>query len=299
MPRHPEPFTVALTSVAVGGLLLTSLIVSQRGVSDVRLAPEVAASVVADGSTGAGADTGIGAGTGAGAATAGATNPGAAAAGPTPTPGDATVLADGVAPVDAPAHTGRGDAPRASPGWVVETAAATAIPEPAVRAYADAALASGVTDPGCGLGWTTLAALGLIESAHGSHGGSTLGADGRPFPPVIGPALDGVGVAAIPATADGTLLHGDALWEHAVGPMQMLPSTWQRWAADGDDDGAADPHDLDDAALGAAGYLCAGDRDLRTGEGWWAAVFSYNHSDDYVRDVLAVADGYAADLAGP
>lgn len=295
MPRHPEPFTVALTSVALGGLLLTSLVVSQRGVSDVRLAPEVAASVVADGSTG----TGTGAGPGAGAVTADATSTTGTPAGPAPTPGDAAGTADGVAPAAALVHTGRGDAPRASPGWVAETAAATAIPEPAVRAYADAALASGVADPGCGLGWTTLAALGLIESAHGSHGGSTLGADGRPFPPVIGPALDGVGVAAIPATAEGTLLHGDALWEHAVGPMQMLPSTWQRWAADGDDDGAADPHDLDDAALGAAGYLCAGDRDLRTGEGWWAAVFSYNHSDDYVRDVLAVADGYAADLAGP
>ena len=34
-----------------------------------------------------------------------------------------------------------------------------------------------------------------------------------------------------------------------MGPLQFLPSTWDRWAADGDGDGVADPQDLDDAAL--------------------------------------------------
>ena len=88
-------------------------------------------------------------------------------------------------------------------------------------------------------------------------------------------------------------MHGDPRWDHAVGPMQFLPSSWLRWGADGDGDGLVDPHDLDDAALAAGRYLCVGERDLGLGEDWHAAVHSYNHSDEYVADVLARADRYA------
>ena len=38
--------------------------------------------------------------------------------------------------------------------------------------------------------------------------------------------------------------------------MQFIPSTWRTWQTDGDGDGVADPNDIDDAALAAAGYLC-------------------------------------------
>lgn len=190
----------------------------------------------------------------------------------------------------------RPEAPRAAPAWVDATASATGIPAPAVRAYGDATLALAAADPACHLGWTTLAAIGNIESGHGTHGGSQLAADGRAVPAILGPALDGDGFAAIRATPRSTALHGDPTWDHAVGPLQFIPSTWWRWGADGDGDGTADPQDVDDAALAAALYLCAGSRDLATPDGWAAAVRSYNHSDAYVASVLRSADAYAARL---
>ena len=75
--------------------------------------------------------------------------------------------------------------------------------------------------------------------------------------------------------------------------MQFLPESWQAWATDGDGDGAADPHDLDDAAATAARYLCASGGDLATGSGWQAAVLSYNHAQEYVDAVRAAALAYA------
>lgn len=177
--------------------------------------------------------------------------------------------------------------PRVDPAWVAEVSGRTGIPEPAVRAYADATL--GAPDA-CHLGWTTLAAIGDIESQHGTIGGRTVSADGRPSPPVLGPALDGHGdVARIAVSRTGRRWHGDRRWEHAVGPMQFLPGTWTTWARDGDGDGVSDPQDLDDAAAAAAAYLCAGGDDLRTGPGWRAAVFSYNHSRTYVDEVYTRA----------
>ena len=74
------------------------------------------------------------------------------------------------------------------------------------------------------------------------------------------------------------MLHGDPEWDHAVGPLQFLPSTWETWGRDGDGDGTADPQDLDDAAAAAAAYLCGAGQDLTTGPGWSAAVYAYNHS---------------------
>lgn len=178
--------------------------------------------------------------------------------------------------------------------WVEAVAAVTGIPVTAQQAYGDATLALGEEEPACHLGWTTLAAVGAVESGHGTHGGATLRDDGHPSVPVVGPALDGTaGTLALPATPDGTAWHGDATWEHAVGPMQFLPQTWQRWAADGDHDGTADPHDIEDAALAAGRYLCAGDRDLAAAAGWRAAVLSYNRDEAYLQHVLELADAYA------
>ncbi len=179
------------------------------------------------------------------------------------------------------------------PRWVAATARATGVPPVALRGYATATLRLGEESPRCGLGWTTLAAIGAVESGHGTHGGTTLMADGRPRNPIIGPALDGSpGVAAIAADAASTARHGDLRWDRAVGPLQFIGSTWQRWQADGDGDGVADPQDIDDAALAAGRYLCAAGGDLRTGPGWTRAVHAYNHSDDYVAAVLATASGY-------
>lgn len=171
--------------------------------------------------------------------------------------------------------------------WVADTSQAAGIPEPAVRAYGAATLLMARADPGCHLGWTTLAGLGWVESQNGTIGGRTVAADGRPDRPVMGPVLDGRGRLAAIRAADGG-------WERAVGPLQFLPSTWSTWSSDGDGDGSSDPQDLDDAALAAARYLCASGQDLGTGAGWSAAVRSYNHTNAYVRAVYDAASAYAA-----
>jgi membrane-bound lytic murein transglycosylase B len=179
--------------------------------------------------------------------------------------------------------------------WVVRMARATGIPAPAMRAYGTATLLLGSSEPGCHLGWTTLAGIGQVESGHGTVGGRTLEEDGRSSTPVLGPGLDGSGgVASIRSDAESARWHGDPTWEHAVGPMQFLASTWDRWGADGDGDGTADPLDIDDAAYAAGRYLCADHHDLATAAGWNAAVLSYNHSAAYVLAVNAAALAYAA-----
>jgi membrane-bound lytic murein transglycosylase B len=186
-----------------------------------------------------------------------------------------------------------GARPLVDQAWLTRTSTAVGIPWPALRAYADAELVLRSEQPGCHLAWNTLAGIGWIESQHGTVGGRTLGADGRSSQPILGPALDGSGgFAAIHSTSASAGWHGDSVWEHAVGPLQFLASTWGRWGTDGDGDGTADPGDIDDAALAAARYLCADGHDLATDAGWNAAVHSYNHDATYVAGVAAAANTY-------
>lgn len=178
------------------------------------------------------------------------------------------------------------------PAWAHEVATASGIPERALRAYAGAAIAIGETHPGCGLGWNTLAAIGLVESGHGSHDGARLGDDGVVMPRIVGIALDGNGVERIPDTDVG-LLDGDELWDRAVGPMQFLPQTWRVYARDGDGDGRADIDQIDDASLSAATYLCEAGGDLTVPENWIAAITAYNPSLDYNHSVADAANHYS------
>ena len=184
----------------------------------------------------------------------------------------------------------------ADPAWTARTAAATGIPERALRAYASAALTLKAEQPGCGLGWNTLAGIGAIESAHGTHSGGNLDEAGYPQPAIRGIPLDGTASAAIGDT-DGGAWDGDATWDRAVGPLQFIPATWQRWGADGNGDGVADPNQIDDAALAAGRYLCAAG-EMTSATGWRRAIFSYNHLDSYVDDVAAMANAYAARASG-
>jgi membrane-bound lytic murein transglycosylase B len=91
---------------------------------------------------------------------------------------------------------------------------------------------------------------------------------------------------------DGGAYDGDPVYDHAVGPMQFIPSTWRRWASDGNGDGRGDPNNIYDAALAAARYLCA-TGPMRTDDDMRRGFYSYNHSDAYVATVLNYAKGYA------
>jgi murein DD-endopeptidase MepM/ murein hydrolase activator NlpD len=74
----------------------------------------------------------------------------------------------------------------------------------------------------------------------------------------------------------------------AIGWMQFLPSTWERWGVDADGDGVANPWNAADGIYSAARYLAAagGQIDLARG------IFAYNHADWYVQDVLELAETY-------
>lgn len=177
--------------------------------------------------------------------------------------------------------------------WASSVAARIDVPARALMAYGNAELVLRTTQPNCHLSWATLAGLGRVESNHGRFAGAVLREDGRPSKPIIGVPLDGsAGVKAIGDTDNGQF-DGDPNVDRAVGPMQFIPSTWRRWTSDANLDGVGDPQQIDDAALAAGRYLCAGGRDLATPKDWWAAVFSYNNSVPYGQKVFGLADTYA------
>ena len=176
--------------------------------------------------------------------------------------------------------------------WLAQVAGDTGIPPRALEGYAGAQLVVNQEIPACELSWPTLAGIGFVESRHGTFAGGEIGEDGTTTVDVIGIPLDGTGgTEAIPDT-DGGDHDGDAEWDRAVGPMQFVPGTWERWA-EPSEGGESDPHSIDDASLAAARYLCADQRDLTAGEDWEAAVLEYNRSGEYVTDVLAYAHAYA------
>jgi membrane-bound lytic murein transglycosylase B len=111
-----------------------------------------------------------------------------------------------------------------------------------------------------GLAWPVLAAIGQVESHHGSN---------------VGPSSAG-----------------------AMGPMQFLPSTFEAYAVDGDGDGDRDIWDPSDSIYSAAAYLCAngaghGPRAL------YSAIWRYNHLDWYVLMVMNVAKQIAERAGEP
>lgn len=185
----------------------------------------------------------------------------------------------------------------ADPDWVAAIAGRTGIPIRPLSAYAGAALRLAEEQPACRLEWTTLAAIGRVETVHATIFDSVLDRDGRSSPPIVGIALDGDGVLAIADTDDGAL-DGDAEWDRAVGPMQFIPSTWAIVGADGNADGVADAQQIDDAVLTAGRYLCAHERDLSARADWIAAVRAYNPNTEYNNAVAGFADRYATAANG-
>jgi len=76
----------------------------------------------------------------------------------------------------------------------------------------------------------------------------------------------------------------------AIGMPQFLPSSYLRWAVDGDGDRRIDLNQPADAVMSVGHYLQV--------HGWtpnadypakWDAVYAYNHSDHYVEAIFAIA----------
>jgi membrane-bound lytic murein transglycosylase B len=169
----------------------------------------------------------------------------------------------------------RGNADRVDLAWARTISGATGIPQRALLSYAGTALAMQAEAPGCHLSWPTLAALGAVESGHGTHNGSRLDSAGTAHPSIFGP-----------------MLGGDLEGQTAQGPLQFIAPTWATWGADGNGDGFRNPQNLDDAALAAARYLCSYG-DLSQAANWQRAVFAYNHLDAYVTQVATTSREYA------
>ncbi|WP_203434088.1 lytic transglycosylase domain-containing protein [Jiangella asiatica] len=170
------------------------------------------------------------------------------------------------------------------------------IPSLVLQAYQSAASRMSLENPACGIRWEILAGIGKIESNHAN--GGQVAATGEVQPRIIGPALDGNGFASI-GDSDGGRWDGDTAWDRAVGPMQFIPGTWKAFGADGNGDGVVDPHNLFDATLAAAGYLCAGGHDLSTEAGLRAALYRYNPSTAYVDRVMSWIEAYDSGTGFP
>jgi cell wall-associated NlpC family hydrolase len=108
-----------------------------------------------------------------------------------------------------------------------------------------------------GLPWNLLAGIGKIETNHGQSN------------------LPGV--------------HSGGNSVGAGGPMQFMPGTWQSFGVDGNGDGKKSRYDPADAIPAAARYLKANGAPTRTR----TAIFQYNHSVQYVNNVLAAAKQYS------
>jgi Peptidase family M23/Transglycosylase SLT domain len=182
-----------------------------------------------------------------------------------------------------------------------ETLEALDIPEVMLNAYMGASASAGEVSAECEVRWTILAGLGNVESNHGrTHGpATTFYEDGDVRPLIIGPALDGIArTRAIPDTDEGRW-DRDRVWDHAVGPMQFIPSSWRSFGRDGNDDGESDPHNAFDAALGAVAHLClSAPGDYEDRDALSRALYAYNRSASYVDEVVYWIEYYDAVLDG-
>jgi membrane-bound lytic murein transglycosylase B len=77
-------------------------------------------------------------------------------------------------------------------------------------------------------------------------------------------------------------------WAGAFGLAQFLPSSYYKWAVDGNGDGKVDLFEVDDAVSSICNYLKTNgwNGDLNAQR---SAIFHYNNSNDYVDAVLGLA----------
>ena len=195
------------------------------------------------------------------------------------------------APLDVAPHA-PGYAGLINQQWAADISDSTDISYPVVLAYAGAVMAAQANFPECTLSWNTLAGIGSVESDHGRHDGASVDAAGNVSPPIFGVPLTGGDVENIPDT-DGGEIDGTAEFDRAVGPMQIIPSTWTSWTNDGNGDGIQDPQNIFDSTLAAANYLCFHNPDWSTPDDWRAGISWYNAATGYAANVAAAAQRYA------
>ncbi|WP_246113599.1 C40 family peptidase [Streptomyces montanus] len=186
-------------------------------------------------------------------------------------------------------------------GGIAEGGTAADIPPRMLTAYKKAVQKVGKHVPKCrGMRWPILAGIAKVESNHAV--GRNIADNGDIRPRIYGVLLNGSGAGGnttvFPDTDNGRW-DGTAHGERAVGPFQFLPSTWEGVGKDAGGDKTADPHNADDAALGAAIYLCGNGRDLAKRAQLKGAILQYNHSSEYVSNVLGWVDQYTAAAKGP
>lgn len=78
-------------------------------------------------------------------------------------------------------------------------------------------------------------------------------------------------------------------WAGAFGISQFIPSSYVKFAVDGNGDGSVDLHTMGDAVASVANYLKSHGWEKDKPQGKWQAVYAYNHCDNYVKAVFAYA----------
>lgn len=81
----------------------------------------------------------------------------------------------------------------------------------------------------------------------------------------------------------------------AEGWTQFMPATWAEWGVDADGNGVASPYDDVDAIFSTARLLAA----AGAPGNYRAAIFSYNHAEWYVEDVLRAARAFQNGQSAP
>lgn len=84
-------------------------------------------------------------------------------------------------------------------------------------------------------------------------------------------------------------------WAGAFGMAQFIPSSYRKYAVDGNNDGTIDLYDFTDAFASIANYLQAHGWEKNNSEKNWNAVYAYNHCDEYVKAIFAYAKALKAD----
>ncbi len=169
------------------------------------------------------------------------------------------------------------------------------IPTILLDAYNQAAMRTPSVDPGCtGMRWSILAGIGEAESSQAA--GHQISPDGQVTPPIYGVPLNGSG-----AGGNTTPVYSNGGYARALGPMQILPSTWAQWKQWGRPGyGTPDPQNVYDATLTTAAILCGGaTRNLNDPAQLTAAILSYNHSQAYVAEVESWITTYSQMASTP